>query len=130
VSTYNDGNSNTFTGFLITKAPSTSTIFPSETAGVITTSFFANHAAVGVTFTILGIICALAGLAALATIMKRRHKPRAADDDEYFEKYFGPGAVNRGKNVQDGPAELRLSPEMSAADLSTFPAPPDANALR
>jgi hypothetical protein len=64
---------------------------------------------------------------AFVTIVKRRRKSRAADDDEYFEKYFGPGAVNRGNNVQDEPAEFgRLSPDMTAADLSTFPAPPNA----
>jgi hypothetical protein len=66
-------------------------------------------------------------MVALVTVWKRYRESRAVDDDDFFEKYLGPGTGGRNDNLLDEPAEVGQGPfGASATDFSTFPAPPGA----
>jgi hypothetical protein len=60
-------------------------------------------------------------------LMRRYRKSRAVDDDEFFEKYLGPGHGGFSDNMPDEPAEFGHDPlAMGATDVRTIPAQSDA----
>jgi hypothetical protein len=104
-----------------------STVFAAPTAGAASKGFFANKAAVGATFSIIGIICGLAIIIGAVTMYKRYRRSRD-DDDDFYEKYTGTGAPATGSATRSRfSRELGQGPlGASATDLSIDAAPPEA----
>ncbi|KAH9002464.1 hypothetical protein EDB86DRAFT_2900179 [Lactarius hatsudake] len=94
-------------------AERTSTISASSTGGAASKGFFENKAAVGVTFSIVGIICGLAAVMGIITVIRRYRRAHYRDDD-FYEKYPRPAELGQGPLGE------------SATDLTTGPAPADA----
>ncbi|KAH9021140.1 hypothetical protein EDB85DRAFT_2001298 [Lactarius pseudohatsudake] len=104
----------------------TSTISASSTAGAASKGFFANKAAVGITFSIVGIICGLAAVMGIISVIRRYRRARYRHDD-FYEKYPRVGGSADRSNFSREPAELGQGPlGDSATDLTTGPAPADA----
>lgn len=80
--------------------------------------FFNNKAAVGVTFSIVGIVGGLAVIMALLTLKRRRRRARyAIEDEEFFEKY---PSVDLNEPVPPTPPGFGTgSAEPSVMDVNT-----------
>ncbi|KAH8982801.1 hypothetical protein EDB92DRAFT_1621835 [Lactarius akahatsu] len=114
------------TDTFFTPSGRTSTISASSTAGATSKGFFANKAAVGVTFSIVGIICGLAAVMGIITVIRRYRRAHYRDDD-FYEKYPRVGGSADRSHFSREPAELGQGPlGESATDLTTGPAPADA----
>jgi hypothetical protein len=64
---------------------------------------------------------------AIITLTRRYRKSRAADDDEFLEKYLGPGNGGFSDNIADEPAEFGHDPlAVGATAVRPIPALADA----
>jgi hypothetical protein len=108
---------------LFTPSNPTSTVYASSTAGATSTGFFANKAAVGVTFGIVSIICVFVATLGAIKVMKRYRRANY-DDDDFYEKYPGGGAAADHSSRE--PAELGQGPLGGSATDLTDAALPDA----
>ncbi|KAI9447692.1 hypothetical protein H4582DRAFT_16943 [Lactarius indigo] len=114
------------TNTFFTPSGRTSTISASETAGAASKGFFGNKAAVGVTFSIVGIICGLAAVMGIITVIRRYRRAHYKDND-FYEKYPRVGGSADRSHFSREPAELGQGPlGESATDLTTHAARPDA----
>ncbi|KAH9042853.1 hypothetical protein EDB84DRAFT_898955 [Lactarius hengduanensis] len=114
------------TDTFFTPSGRTSTISASSTAGAASKGFFANKAAVGITFSIVGIICGLAAVMGIISVIRRYRRARYRHDD-FYEKYPRVGGSADRSHFSREPAELGQGPlGDSATDLTTGPAPADA----
>ena len=79
-------------GTVPTEPGSTVSVGPTSSVGA--TGFFGNKGAVGVTFSIVGILGGLAVIMGVLTLLRRRRRARrgryAIEDEEFFEKYPNP----------------------------------------
>lgn len=112
------------TGSFFVASNPTSTVFASSTAGATSKGFFANKAAVGATFGIIGIIGGIVVLIGAITVIRRYRRAYRDDDDEFYEKY--PGAGGSGDRFSREPAELGLGPLGASVTDLTDAASPDA----
>jgi len=92
-----------------------------------TSGFFNNKAAVGATFSIVGILGGLAVIMTVLAIMKRRRRSRgryAIEDEEFFEKY--PSADLNEPVPHIPPGFGTGSAEATITDFNMSAAPADA----